>query len=133
MATGPARSGCDLWLWDGSGEYEGLLVKFDESTFSARVRPVRKAEAGMVLGKRVAAGYLEVQQQFVKRRFLAHFKGTVEGTLFEASIQSVQNSADGDFDYLVSGTFGALTEKQMEMLRKMSVEHQSERVKRHVG
>src|SRR5262245_23325869 len=111
MAT---RSGCDLWLWDGSGEFEGMLVKFDESSFSARVRPVRKGDSGAVLGKRVATGYLEVQQQFVKRKFLAHFKGTVEGTLFEASIQSVQCSADGEFDYLVSGTFVALSAKQME-------------------
>jgi len=122
MANGQARGGCDLWLWDGAAEYEGLLLKFDEASFSARVRRVRKGDAGMVLGKRASGSYLEVQQQFVKRKFLAHVRGTVEGTLFEAAIQSVQCSADGDFDYVVSGRFGALDQKQMDALRQMTAE-----------
>lgn len=118
------REDCDVWLWDGATEYEGLLVKLEESTFSARVRQVRKDGGGSVgLGKRLAGTYLDVQRQFTNHKFLAHFKGTVEGTLFEALLESVQCSTDGEFDYLVAGRFAALDEKQLEMLRKMSVEN----------
>lgn len=125
---------CDVWLWDGSTEFEGLLLKLQDASFSARLRQARKGgAAGTTLGKRVAAAYLDVQQQFLKKKFLAHFKGTAEGTLFEASIDGVQVSSDGDFDYVVSGRFGALDEKQLEILRRMSVEQAAVFLARRVG
>lgn len=132
-----AKSGfneCDVWLWDGSTEFEGLLLKLEDSCFSARLRQARPGGgAGTALGKRLAATYLEVQQQFLRKKFLAHFKGTAEGTLFEASIDGVQVSSDGDFDYVVSGRFGALDDKQLEMLRRMSVEQAAVLRARRVG
>jgi hypothetical protein len=125
---------CDVWLWDGSTEFEGLLLKLQDSSFSARLRQARKGGGtGTALGKRVAATYLDVQQQFLKKKFLAHFKGTAEGTLFEASIDGVQVSSDGDFDYVVSGRFGTLDEKQLEILRRMSVEQAAVFLARRVG
>jgi hypothetical protein len=130
----PGFNDGDVWLWDGSTEFEGLLLKLQDSCFSARLRQARKGGgAGTALGKRVAATYLDVQQQFLKKKFLAHFKGTAEGTLFEASIDGVQVSSDGDFDYVVSGRFGALDDKQLEILRRMSVEQAAVFLARRVG
>jgi hypothetical protein len=113
---------CDLWLWDGGTEYEGALVRVEESGFTARVRQFRRSgTSGGSLGKRLPASCLDLQKQFLKRRFLAHLKGSMEGTLFEASVESVQISADGRFEYLLSGRFTALDEKQLESLRRMLV------------
>jgi hypothetical protein len=115
----------DLWLWDGASEYEGILLKLEEASFAARVRQVRRGGAPLTgtLGKRVPGATLDVHRQFTQRKFLAHVKGTIEGTLFEAEIESVQTSQDGDFEQLIAGRFAALDEKQLELLRKMSVEN----------
>lgn len=124
--------GCDLWLWDGGSEYEGVLVRLEENAFAARVRQARKGPGG-TLGKRLAATGLDLQKQFHKRRFLAHLKGAADGTLFEASIESVQGSADGEFDYLVAGRFSELDEPQLEVLRRMSSGHAADRFQRPAG
>ena len=122
MASGK-RGDCDLWMWDGAGEYEGLLLKLDEGAFSARIRQVKKGNTSVSgLGRRLPAGTSEAQRQFCQRKFLAHFTGTAEGTLFEAEIASIQVSAVAEYDYLVSGKFKALDEKQLELLRTLSAE-----------
>ncbi len=120
MERGTGGSSCDLWLWDGATEYEGMLVKLEGAAFSARVRQARKAAP--LLGKRAPLSYLEAQRVFARKKFLAHVKGAVEGTLFELEIDSVQGSSDGEFDYLLSGRFGALEEKQLETLRKLPLQ-----------
>jgi len=122
MASGK-RGECDLWMWDGAGEYEGLLLKVDEEAFSARIRQVKKGETSVSgLGRRLPAGTPDAQRQFCQRKFLAHFKGTAEGTLFEAEIASVQVSASGEFEYLISGKFKALGEKQLDLLSRLTVD-----------
>lgn len=118
------RSECDLWMWDGAAEYEGVLLKLDEAAFSARIRQAKKGSTSISgLGRRVPGSTPDAQRHFARRRFLAHFTGTAEGTLFEAAISSVQGSAEGEFEYLISGTFSALDEKQLEVLRRLSVEN----------
>jgi hypothetical protein len=122
MASGK-RGECDLWMWDGAGEYEGLLLKLDEGTFSARIRQVKKGVTSVSgLGRRLPASTPDAQRQFCERKFLAHFKGTAEGTLFEAEVASVQVSAQSEFEYLISGKFNVLDEKQLEVLRTLSDE-----------
>jgi hypothetical protein len=120
MERGAGGSSCDLWLWDGATEYEGMLVKLEGAAFSARVRQARRVSP--VLGKRAPLSYLEAQRVFARKKFLAHVKGAVEGTLFELEVDSVQGSSDGEFDYLLSGHFGALEEKQLETLRKLPLQ-----------
>lgn len=120
MGRGSNRMSCDLWLWDGSTEYEGVLVRLEGASFSARVRQARKGAAS--LGRRIPLSYLDAQRVFARRKFLAHVKGAVEGTLFELEVDSVQGSSDGEFDYLLSGRFGALEEKQLETLRKLPLQ-----------
>ena len=121
MAAGN-RAECDLWMWDGANEYEGLLLKLEDRSFTARLRQARKTPSTVTgLGKRVGASP-EAQRQFTRRRFLAHYEGAGEGTLFEAQIDSVQASADGPFDYLISGRFGILDDAQLETLRTLTVQ-----------
>ena len=116
------RGDCDVWLWDGATEYEGKLVKLEDRKFTAKVRQARKErETVSSLGKRVPLSYLDLQRQFMGRRFLGHLDGSVDGTLVEAEVENVQRSSDGEFDYLVSGKFGPLDDAQVEMLAKMSI------------
>lgn len=121
MPAEGSRGECDVWLWDGATEYEGKLVRLEGRRFSARVRQARKESEGAGLGKRVATSCLDLQRQFMGRRFLGHLDGSVEGTLVEAEVENVQRSSDGEFDYLLSGTFGPLDDAQVEMLAKMSI------------
>jgi len=116
-----SRNDSELWMWDGATEYEGIFVKLDGAVFSARVRQARRA--GTSLGKRLAPSSLDLNRMFTQRRFLAHFKGSLDGTLLEAQIDGVQASSDADHDFLLSGRFSKLDERQLEMLRKMSVEN----------
>ena len=92
MASG-MNGACDLWLWDGGTEYEGLLLKLDEKTFTARLRQAKKASPGSGLGKRLPSSTPEAQRQFTRRRFLAHVSGTTAGSLFEANIENVRNDS----------------------------------------
>ena len=116
------RGECDVWLWDGATEYEGKLVKLEARGFTAKVRQAKKECEGVShLGRRMPLSYLDLQRQFMGRRFLGHLDGSVEGTLVEAEIENVQRSSDGEFDYLVSGKFGPLDDAQIEMLAKMSI------------
>lgn len=121
----------ELWMWDGATEYEGIFVKLDGATFSARVRQPRRA--GTTLGKRIAPSSLELNKAFTSRRFLAHFRGSLDGTLLEAQIDSVQPCHNGEHDYLLSGRFAKLNEKQLEVLRKMSVENAAIMLQRQVS
>ena len=116
-----ARNDSELWMWDGATEYEGIFVKLDGADFSARVRQARRS--GTSLGRRLAPSSQDLNRMFTQRRFLAHFKGSLDGTLLEARIASVQGSNDGDHDFLIAGRFSKLNEKQLELLRKMSVEN----------
>ena len=116
-----AKNDSELWMWDGATEYEGIFVKLDGADFSARVRQARRS--GTSLGRRLALSSQDLNRMFTQRRFLAHFKGSLDGTLLEAQIASVQGSNDGDHDFLIAGRFSKLNEKQLELLRKMSVEN----------
>jgi hypothetical protein len=132
MASGK-RGECDLWMWDGATEYEGQLLKLDEKAFTARLRQAKKSSPAPALGKRLPSSTPEAHRQFTRRRFLAHLSGTAEGTLFEAEIENVQVSGDGQFEYLISGRFGTLDEAQLELLRKLSVEGAAALLQRHAS
>ena len=125
------KNDSELWMWDGATEYEGIFVKMDGATFSARVRQVRRG--GTTLGKRVNPSSLDLHRMFTTRRFLSHFRGSLDGTLLEAQVDSVQVCNNGEHDFLVSGKFAKLDEKQLEMLRKMSVENAALLLQRQVS
>src|SRR4029078_1339346 len=97
--------------------YEGVFTRLDGEAFSARVRQARRS--GASLGKRGGASSADLHRVFTQRRFLAHFTGSMDGTLLEAHIESVQASSDGAFEYLLSGRFAKLDEKQLGLLSKM--------------
>jgi hypothetical protein len=125
------RNDSELWMWDGATEYEGIFVKLDGASFSARVRHPRRG--GATMGKRLAPAALDLHKAFTQRRFLAHFRGSLDGTLLEAQIDSVQPCHTGEHDYLLSGRFSKLDEKQLAMLRKMSVENAAIMLQRQVS
>jgi hypothetical protein len=70
---------------------------------------------------------------FTTRRFLSHFRGSLDGTLLEAQVDSVQVCTNGEHDYLISGKFSKLDAKQMELLKKMSVENAAILLQRQVS
>lgn len=126
------KNDSELWMWDGATEYEGIFVKLDGATFSARLRQVRRGGSS-IPGKRVNTSTLDLHRMFTTRRFLSHFRGSLDGTLLEAQIDSVQACHNGEHDYLVSGKFAKLDEKQLEILRKMSVENAALLLQRQVS
>jgi len=126
-----AKDDVELWMWDGATEYEGVFTRLDGEAFSARVRQARRS--GVSLGKRGGASSADLHRVFTQRRFLAHFTGSMDGTLLEAHIESVPASSDGAFEYLLSGRFAKLDEKQLGLLRKMSVENAALMLQRQVS
>jgi hypothetical protein len=128
---GDPKNDSELWMWDGATEYEGIFVKLDGADFSARVRQARRP--GASVGKRIAPSSLDLHKVFTQRRFLAHFRGSLDGTLLEAQIDSVQACHNGEHDYLLSGRFSKLDAKQLEILRKMSVENAAILLQRQVS
>lgn len=128
-----AKNDSELWMWDGATEYEGIFVKLDGATFSARVRQARRGGSTATLGKRVSPSSLDLNKVFTQRRFLAHFRGSLDGTLLEAQIDGVQACGKGEHDFLISGRFSKLDEKQLAMLRKMSVENAALLLQRQVS
>ena len=128
---GDPKNDSDLWMWDGATEYEGIFVKLDGAEFSARVRQARRP--GASVGKRIAPSSLDLHRVFTQRRFLAHFRGSLDGTLLEAQIESVQACHNGEHEYLLSGRFSKLDAKQLEILRKMSVENAAILLQRQVS
>ena len=125
------KNDSELWMWDGATEYEGIFVKLDGAAFSARLRPVRRG--GTTLGKRISNSSIDLHRMFTTRRFLSHFRGSLDGTLLEAQVDSVQPCHNNEHDYLVSGRFSKLDEKQLELLRKMSVENAALLLQRQVS
>jgi hypothetical protein len=125
---GDTNSECELWMWDGATE--GIFTRLDGEAFSARVRQARRA--GTSLGKRIAPSSLDLHRVFTQRRFLAHFAGSLDGTLLEAHIESVQACADGPYEFLLSGRFAKLDEKHLDLQRKMSVENAALMLQRRV-
>lgn len=128
---GDARNESELWMWDGATEYEGIFVKLDGASFSARVRQAKRT--GPSLGKRISPSSLDLHRVFTQRRFLAHFRGSIDGTLLEAQIDGVQACSNGEYEFLLSGRFSKLDEKHLEMLRKMSVENAAILLQRQVS
>jgi hypothetical protein len=126
-----AKDDVELWMWDGATEYEGVFTRLDGEAFSARVRQARRS--GVSLGKRGGASSADLHRVFTQRRFLAHFTGSMDGTLLEAHIEGVQPSSDGAFEYHLSGRFAKLDEKQLALLRKMSVENAALMIQRQVS
>ncbi|HLY09552.1 MAG TPA: hypothetical protein VKW04_09640 [Planctomycetota bacterium] len=125
------RNDVELWMWDGASEYEGIFTRLDGEAFSARVRQARRA--GASLGKRLAPSSLDLHRVFTQRRFLAHFTGSMDGTLLEAQIEGVQACSEGPFEFLLSGRFAKLDDKQLALLRKMSVENAALMLQRQVS
>ena len=115
------RNDSELWMWDGATEYEGIFVKLDGAAFSARLRQARRS--GTTLGRRMAPSSIDLNRMFTQRCFLAHFRGSLDGPLLEAQIESVQASSDAQHEYLIAGRFSKLDEKQLELLRTMSIEN----------
>jgi hypothetical protein len=128
---GDVKNDSELWMWDGATEYEGIFVKLDGADFAARVRQAKRP--GTSIGKRIAPSSLDLHKVFTQRRFLAHFRGSLDGTLLEAQIDSVQACHNGEHDYLLSGRFSKLDAKQLEILRKMSVENAAILLQRQVS
>lgn len=125
------RNDSELWMWDGASEYEGIFIKLDGAAFSARLRQVRRG--GTAVGRRLSGSSMDLHKKFTTRRFLAHFRGSLDGALLEAQIDGVQACTKGDHEVLVSGRFSKLDEKQLEMLRKMSVENAAILLQRQVS
>ena len=125
------KNDSELWMWDGATEYEGIFVKLDGADFAARVRQAKRP--GTSVGKRIAPSSLDLHRVFTQRRFLAHFRGSLDGTLLEAQIDSVQACHNGEHDYLLSGRFSKLDAKQLEILRKMSIENAAILLQRQVS
>ena len=128
---GDPKNDSELWMWDGATEYEGIFVKLDGADFAARVRQAKRP--GTSVGKRIAPSSLDLHRVFTQRRFLAHFRGSLDGTLLEAQIDSVQACHNGEHDYLLSGRFSKLDAKQLEILRKMSIENAAILLQRQVS
>ena len=126
-----SRNDSELWMWDGATEYEGIFVKLDGASFSARVRQARRG--GTSLGRRLAPSSQDLNRMFTQRRFLSHFRGSLDGTLLEAQVESVQASSAAEHEYLIAGRFSKLDEKQLETLRKMSVENAALLLQRQVS
>jgi hypothetical protein len=125
------KNEAELWMWDGAAEYEGIFTRLDGEAFSARVRQARRS--GGTVGKRLASSSMDLHRVFTQRRFLAHFTGSMDGTLLEAHIEGVQACSEGPYEYLLSGRFARLDEKQLELLRKMSVENAALLLQRQVS
>lgn len=115
------KSRCDIWLWDGSVEYEGSLVRLAEGEFTAHVREAKRKDDGRATGRRLPLPFVELQRRFVARRFLSYFKDCA-GQLFEAEIQAVQRSSTSGFDYFVCGRFRMTDERRAEMFRARAEE-----------
>jgi hypothetical protein len=132
MSDDSKTNPCDAWFWDGSAEYEGVLVRRDGSSFLARLRQVRRGGAPP-LGRRSSASALEAQRLFSRRRFLAHFPGGPEEALLQAEFNSVQPSSDGEFEVLVSGLLQPLDERQKELLRHLPADSAARLLPRRVS
>jgi len=120
MEQGTERA-CDIWMWDGSAEYEGAVVKLADDGFTVHLRETRRAGSRSATGRRFNTTFFDLQRQFVGRRFLAYCKLQPEQELTEVEINSVQRSSAADYDYFVGGRFRPLDESQKETLKRMSV------------
>jgi hypothetical protein len=126
---GPA---CDSWFWDGTSEYEGVLVRREGASIVARLRRVRRG-GGPPLGRPSGPSPLEAQRLFSRRRFLAHLPGTADEPLLQAEFDGVQPSSDGVFDVLVSGRLSPLEERQKELLRRLPAGSAAALIQRRVS
>lgn len=109
---------CDLWLWDGTAEYEGALAKLEAGSFTARVRPVKGAW-GALGRRRASSSSMDLHRLFTQHRFLAHPGRPGLAPLMEACIQAVQICGDGEFDYLLIGRLVPIDPGELECLAKL--------------
>ena len=109
---------CDLWLWDGTAEYEGVLTKLEAGSFTVRVRPV-KAAGGPLGRRRATSSSMDLHRLFTQHRFLAHAGRPELAPLMEACIQAVQICGDGEFDYLLIGRLVPIDPRELERLAKL--------------
>lgn len=108
---------CDVWLWDGTAEYEGVVIRIRGEEFSARIRPARSVASG--LGRsRTAASTLDLHRLFTRARFLAHLEGFAD-PLLEVRVTGVQCCRDGDFDYLLTARLVPLRPEDLEELSRL--------------
>src|SRR5262245_34981168 len=109
--------GCDIWMWDGSQEYEGAVAKLADGVFTAHLRETRRG--GASCGRRVNTTFFDLQRQFSGRRFLAFCRLSDAGDLQEVEVASVQRSSAPDFDYFVCGRLFAVDEARRDELRRL--------------
>jgi hypothetical protein len=108
---------CDVWLWDGTAEYEGVVIRTRGEEFSARVRTASAAASG--LGRRRApASTLDLHRLFTRARFLAHLEGFAD-PLLEVRVTGVQCCRDGEFDYLLTARLVPLRPEDLEELSRL--------------
>ncbi|MBI2932261.1 MAG: hypothetical protein HYY16_11470 [Planctomycetes bacterium] len=117
MDSAPGRS-CDVWLWDGSVEYEGAMAKLAEAGFTAHLREAGRPSARNLGGRRFTTTFFDLQRQFVGRRFLCYCKLASEAELQEVEVTSVQRSSLMDFDFFVCGRLHELDVESRETLQK---------------
>ena len=116
---------CDLWLWDGSMEYEASLVRLRDGDFTAHVREAGKHRASRTT-RRLSIPFVEMQRRFHGKRFLSSFKACSNAPLLEAEINSVQRSSTSEYEYFVCGRFRNVDGKQQDLLRALSSEDSAE-------
>lgn len=107
---------CDIWLWDGRIEYEGVVAKFTEPDFTAHLRDAREAEPRLGAGRRVPSTFFDLQRQFVGRRLLAFCRLSAEPQLQEAEITSIQRSSASGCDLFVAGRLRTLDASRLASL-----------------
>lgn len=100
------RRPCDLWLWDGTSTYEGVLILWKEPRIVARVRRVLAVPASM-LGRPGSSPTLVLHRLLAERPLLACVSGIEGEGPFMAEITSVQRSSDADFNLMIGATLRA--------------------------
>lgn len=109
-----------FWLWDGDAEYEGILLSVDEPRLTARMRQSHRwGLAGGPPGRPVPRDLLERQRRLMRGVCFAQSPAILLAALLEFRIETLQATKDGQFDYVLQGTFSAVPDERLEMLSQL--------------
>jgi hypothetical protein len=111
----PGSLPCDVWLWDGSSEYEGVVMAFDCGRFAAHIR--QKSSASHATGRRLNTSFIDLQTFFVETHFYALCPRYAGTELQNSEITAAQRSGAPGFDFFVSGILRALDDEQRALLK----------------